>query len=180
MKLKLSHLAMAGACLALVACATAAPYRAAENKNATGYSDQQIEGNRYRVTFAGNSITSVQQVENYLLYRAAELTTQQGYDYFVIASRETESKDRFVDMGAGPMAARGRYWGFGWQYYSPVAGWGFGYDPFFDDVDLRQITKYKATAEIVMGRGAKPADNEHAYDARQVMANLGNTIKRPQ
>lgn len=179
MKLKLSHLAMAGACLALVSCATTPPYHPAQG-NSAGYSDQQIEQNRYQVTFAGNSITSVQKVENYLLFRAAELTLQQGYDHFIIANRQTESKDRFVDMGGSSLMGRGPYWGFGWSYYTPGFGWGVGRDPFFNDVDVRQITKYKATAEIVMGKGPKPAGNEHAYDAREVVKNLGHTIERPQ
>jgi hypothetical protein len=45
-----------------------------------GYSEQQIEDNRNRVTFAGNDRTSSDAVQNYLLYRAAEVTLDHGYD----------------------------------------------------------------------------------------------------
>ncbi|MBM3559299.1 MAG: hypothetical protein FJX53_05360 [Alphaproteobacteria bacterium] len=38
-----------------------------------GYSQQQIEGNRYRVVFSGNSSTQRGTVENYVRFRAAEI-----------------------------------------------------------------------------------------------------------
>ncbi len=47
-----------------------------------GYSEQQLEPNRWRVTFSGNSLTDRRTVENYLLYRSAELTLSQGFDWF--------------------------------------------------------------------------------------------------
>ena len=36
-----------------------------------------------------------------------------------------------------------------------------------------------ATADVVMGRGPRPADNPRVFDAREVMANLGPSIQRP-
>ena len=55
-------------CLLLAACAAKpTPYQAAQG--GFGYSEQQTEENRYRVSFAGNSATSRQTVEEYLLYR---------------------------------------------------------------------------------------------------------------
>lgn len=58
----------------VTACTTATPYQPAtlNHPAAGGYSDQQIEANRSRVTFAGNSMTSRQTVETFLLYRAAQ------------------------------------------------------------------------------------------------------------
>ena len=44
---------------ALGACATATPYQAA-NTSDRGYSDQQVETNRWLVSFAGNSLTDRQ------------------------------------------------------------------------------------------------------------------------
>ena len=79
------------AALALLgACATATPYQPA-TPNARGYSNQQIESNRWMVSFAGNSLTDRQTVETYLLYRAAELTSQNGYDYFRVVRRATDA-----------------------------------------------------------------------------------------
>ncbi len=181
-----------GSALILSACATATPYQAA-GEGTRGFAETQIEPNRYRVSFSGNSLTDLSTVENYLLYRAAELTAQRGYDYFIIAERELDKKQRIVDTGASAF----NYGHFGWNYYSIGHGWGYspgylhgfgrgygfghGYGGGFGTgFDLRQITRYEAFAEIVMKRGEKPKDNERAYDSREVMRNLAGTIKRPE
>lgn len=181
---KTTLLALGLAGLILTACATATPYRAAVNSS-SGYSEQSIESNRYRVSFSGNSLTNLETVENYLLYRAAELTKQNGYDYFVVADRNTEKKERYRStsrLGAGYGSHFGYlgHYGFGWSYYSPYFGYGYGYDPFFDGYDIRQITRYTATAEIAMYRGKKPAGNEKAYQASEVLTELGAKIVRPE
>jgi hypothetical protein len=176
---KLTLLTLGAAGLILAACATATPYQASVNSS-SGYSEQSIESNRYRVSFSGNSLTKLETVENYLLYRAAELTKQSGYDYFVIADRNTEKKERYSSTGFGSSFGYGGHYGFGWSYYSPHYGYGFGYDPFFDGYDIRQITRYTATAEIAMYRGAKPAKNARAYQADEVLKELGTKIVRPE
>src|SRR4051812_30110703 len=86
-------IALAGGALLLgSACETATPYQPLQAGNATsgGYSDQRISRDRYRVVFQGNSITQRETVERYLLYRAAELTTQAGYDWFELVDRNTD------------------------------------------------------------------------------------------
>ncbi|HVY89226.1 MAG TPA: hypothetical protein VG942_10185, partial [Hyphomonadaceae bacterium] len=86
--------ALAAGALALAACATPTPYQplGAETGVSGGYSSQRIASDRYRVRFSGNNLTSRQTVENYLLYRAAELTAQEGYDWFAMNDRDTERK----------------------------------------------------------------------------------------
>ena len=74
---------------ALSACATETAYQPAGPNSDGGYSEQQIESNRVRISFSGNSLTDRETVENYLLFRAAELTLQQNKDYFIIADRAT-------------------------------------------------------------------------------------------
>jgi hypothetical protein len=77
-----------GARLLLAACAgQPTPYQAA--RGGFGYSEQQIEENHCRVSFAGNSATSWQTVEDYLLYRSAELTVQTDHDWFQVVDRNT-------------------------------------------------------------------------------------------
>ena len=72
----------------LAGCGTATPYQPATDGQ--GYAEQALERDRYRVTFVGNSLTSRETVENYLLYRAAEVTLEKGYDHFVIVEKDTE------------------------------------------------------------------------------------------
>lgn len=174
-------LTVALAALTLTACATATPYQpAAPGANGRGYSELKIEDARWRVTFAGNSVTSRDTVEMYLLYRAAELTLQQGYDYFTLVNRVTDRDTRFVgtpDPWYG--SAWGPYWSPHWRWYRGGA-WS-AWDPFWPrDYDVREITRYEASAEILMHRGRKPADDKYAFDAREVVANLGPRIQRPQ
>jgi hypothetical protein len=49
-----------------------------------GYSDLPIDADRFEVTFTGNFDTPTQTVDQYALYRCAELTNQHGYDYFIV------------------------------------------------------------------------------------------------
>lgn len=83
---------MAGVAL-LTACATPTPYHpasATDPAHADGYREARIEPGRWRVAFSGNSLTSRETVETYLLYRAAELTLQNGHDWFHAVERDTE------------------------------------------------------------------------------------------
>ena len=80
-----------------------------------GFAETQIEANRWRVTFSGNSLTSRDTVERYLLYRSAELTVQQGYDWFAAGDRATDkSTQTFVDPYFDA------YWGPRWGFLSPT------------------------------------------------------------
>jgi hypothetical protein len=49
-----------------------------------GYSEVREDSITWEVTFAGNYQTPRQVVEQYALYRAAELTSAAGFDYFVV------------------------------------------------------------------------------------------------
>lgn len=176
----------AAAVLALGACATSTPYQAAGQGSRYGYAEDRIDSNRYRVNFAGNSVTSREQVEMYLLYRAAELTVQDGYDWFATAQRATDADTRYVTTGDPWFSSRyGSHWGPSWRYYrrgfwSPWSRWGRWNDPFYNDFDVREVTRFEANAEIVMGRGAKPAGDPQAFDAREVLSNLGPRVARPE
>ena len=181
------------AALALVAglsaCATATPYQPnlPGASVSGGYSEMRVEPDRWRGSFAGNSMTSRETVEGYLLYRAAELTAQQGFDGFSIVTRATDrdartyvQPDPFYNPWYGPSYT---YWRPHWRYYSAY-GWRtrdpyFG-DPFFADrMDVRTVERYEATAEILMYRGAKAPGDPNPFDARAVLESLGPRIVRP-
>jgi hypothetical protein len=170
---------------AVAGCETATPYQplAPGNQGAGGYAETKLNDDLWRVTFAGNSLTSRETVEHYLLYRAAELTVNQGYDWFLDTHRNTDKK---TDYEADPFYATGPGFAYGWgwrpywRYYGGpggwrgYGGWGGGWGAPYE---LDQISRYETSAEIRMGHGAKP---DGAIDARQVLTNLGPTIVRPQ
>ena len=137
--------------LAIAGCSTtgSTPYQpvSTSNRAAGGFSDERLATGDYRVTFSGNRLTSRETVESYLLYRSAELTVEQGYDWFVIVDREVEHR----------------------------------VDPFWASrAQTRTIERFEATAEIRMGRGAMPAENVRAFDARDVIARIGPQVQRPE
>jgi len=179
--------ALAGSA-ALAGCMTATPYQPATASSRLGFSDEQIESNRFRVSFAGNSLTSRETVERYLLYRAAELTVQRGFDHFILVTRDTETKtDTYRTPGAYYGPGPWGYWSPSWRFYrGPRWGWR-SYDPFWDDPfwrdrdwDYRTVRQYEAMAEIVTGRGPKPSTNVRAFDAREVLDRLGPQIRMPE
>ncbi|UVO49555.1 hypothetical protein M0208_03145 [Sphingomonas sp. SUN019] len=187
---------VAGGALLVAGCATPTTYRPATGSgfSRTGYTDIRIEPNRYRVTFAGNTITDRDIVERYLLFRAAELTLQNGYDYFVMVDRDTDRQARTYSTGFGGGGFGGGfgngYWGPSWGFYGRGYGWrrfggGFGYGGFggfggFNDFDVRTIDRYEASAEIVMRRGAPARDDVRAFNARAVTESIGPSIVLPK
>ncbi|RYD65526.1 MAG: hypothetical protein EOP58_07315 [Sphingomonadales bacterium] len=171
--------------VALSGCMTATPYQPATASSSGGYSDQQIESDRFQVSFRGNSLTARETVERYLLFRAAELTVQKGFDHFILVSKDTEKTSETYRtpgaFGPGPWG----YWSPRWRFYRPRYGWR-SWDPFFDDPfwrdrdwDYRTVNRYEAMAEIVVGRGPKPTTNVRAFDAREVIDRIGPTIVTP-
>jgi len=174
----------------LTACATATPYQPNLPGQSVkgGFSEVRLEPDRFRVSFAGNSLTSRETVEGYLLYRAAELTLQQGRDWFEVVDRQTDRNvrtyvepDPFYRPWYGPGFG---YWRPSWRYYGGGFGWRtwdpFWGDPFWADrMDVRTVERFEATAEILMHRGPKPQGDPKAFDARAVVDNLGPRIQRP-
>lgn len=172
--------------LALASCETPTPYQPAASPGAyhMGYSDQRIDDSHFRVSFSGNSLTSRETVERYLLYRAAELTAQGGFDYFVLVNRDTETRtSTYLEPGFdnGPWG----YWHPYWRWYRPRFGWR-SWDPFYDDpfwrrpdFDVRTVQRFEATAEIAVGHGPKPANEVRAFDAHEVLNRLGPSIQMP-
>ena len=144
-------------------CAAPTPYQAA--RDGQGYAEQALEDNRYRVTFAGNSATPRETVEDYVLYRVAELTLEKGYHYFVLSDRSTqgEQNDRGgVSFGIGGFRFGGR------GGVSIGVGTGVGTaDP-----------KYYGQADAVLMKGKKPATDANAFDAREIKGNLEPSIVR--
>ncbi|MDO1558854.1 hypothetical protein Q0812_05370 [Brevundimonas sp. 2R-24] len=166
------------AATALAACATPTAYApAGYGGQRGGYSEQFIQADRARVAFSGNSVTSRETVEMYLLYRAAELTLERGYDWFETDNRMTARDTRYVDtIDAWYRSHYGPFWGPSWRFYS--RGYWSPWGPRWHD-DVRAVTRYEAQAEITMHRGPRPPGERDAFDAREVIQNLGPRVMRP-
>ena len=159
-------LAIAGV-LGLAACGVPTPYQPAVDGQ--GYTELQIEDDRFRVTFSGNRLTARETVENYLLYRAAEITVARGFDHFVVADWEIERRTTYFSTMIGVGG------GFGYGRYDVLG------DPFggFGSATARPTDRYTGYANIVLQRGAKPASQPETYDARAVLRRLAPAVRQP-
>lgn len=180
--------ALALALLAVGCAGKPTPYQpiSSASRIAGGYSEVRLASDHFRVTFVGNSFTSRERVEGSLLYRAAELTRLEGYDWFVIEDREVEHQ---VERRSRPDPLYRpwfyddyAYWRPYWRYYGPRSGWRT-WDPYFGDpfwadrVDTQTVERFEVSAEIRMSRGTMPANNPRAFDARDVIARIGPKIR---
>jgi hypothetical protein len=150
------------AALALSACATQPTlYRPAEGPRGPGYSEMRIEPGRYRITFRGGPGAPAEQVSDYALVRAADLTIAEGYDWFRVA-------DRYIDRRAGVGGPRMSV-GVGGGDFGRRGGVSVGVGT---DFELGGGPALSATVEVVMGRGERPKGAD-VYDARAVRRTLG-------
>lgn len=152
---------------ALAACAAPTPYQPADG--GYGYGQQQIEDNRYRITFAGNAETSRETVQNYLLFRAAEVTLESGHDYFTMVDQDLERSTRYFGTFDPAFPFYGRTTAFRGYPYG-IAGFG--------SYTTHPIDNYQAFADILVFEGEKPAGDVNAYDARDVIERLRPTVVR--
>jgi hypothetical protein len=91
------QLAMMSATLLLAACAT--PYQ--PDGYTGGYSDTQLSDNVFSVTFNGNGYTDPHKATDFRMLRAAELTLQHGFKYFVVEDSANSSTTSFIGSYGG-------------------------------------------------------------------------------
>jgi len=178
------------AALLLSACTASTPYQPLSMLSPVsgGYTDERLGQDRYRVDFHGNTLTSRERVESYLLFRAAQLTVEHGADWFVVVDHEMDHQFEIVvlpDPAYRPaFSAVYGEWRPYWRYEDP-AGWR-DWDPYHGDpfwaeaVDPQVIESFHATSEIRLGRGPVPAGEDKAMVAREVITAIGPQIEYPE
>jgi len=158
---RLNLLTLAASALALSACASLAPYGPQMAPNGQGYAEQRIENNRYRVTYRG--VGAPGPVADMALLRAADLTVQNGFDWFEVTQRWTDGR-RDSAGGIRPSVSIGAGSSRYGRYSSSGVGVGVG-------LDLSGPQPTSTVLEVVMGNGPRP-DRPEAYDARDVQRTL--------
>lgn len=189
--MKVSFMMSAGLLVAGCTTMPATPYQPYRAHSAGGihggYSEQQLAPDRYLVRFHGNSLTPRDRVEGYMLYRAADLTVQKGFDWFMVLDRGTEHNVRTTvrpDPLYRPFYGPGYpAWRPNWDVYVPGHGWNSMYGGDLStnrEFDVRRIEAFEATAEIEMHRAPMPANDPRSIDARKVLTDLRPAIERPK
>jgi hypothetical protein len=170
--MKISFAFFLGIALLAAGCATfrPTPYQPADGGR-YGYSDEQIGPGEYRITVAGNDATSAEMLWDQLLFRAAEITLENGRDHFVVvpngAGQLVHIKPAFLmpQFGLGPGSRLGvrtpvlRYYDYS-AYGYPVYSYPVGVEP------SRQLI---ATATIALTERGR-ANN--VFDAQQIRDRL--------
>lgn len=140
----------------LSACASTPTYTPAAEPGGAGYSETQIESNRFFVTYRARGAAEASVLSDYALLRAAELTLERGGAWFWVDRRTMDE----VNARSGPsigVGVGGGSWGgrgggsVGVGVNFPLGGGG--------------QRASAVTLEIRLGEGPKP-DNADAYDAR--------------
>lgn len=147
----------------LAGCASPTPFKMAETNGRDGYTVQRLEEDRYLISFSGNTSTSRQTVEAYLLYLASQVTLKGGFDYFVIQGRELDKSVEYQNDSLG-------------------FGGGFGRRHFLLGGDIstysRPSNRYDIGGEIVLRKGKKSGDDPRAYDAHDLQEKVAPQVVR--
>jgi hypothetical protein len=141
-----------------------------------GYSEKRVDQNTYIVSFNATKQTPPQTVLNYLLARCAQLTTDAGFDYFIVVSTSASNTDVNVNtrrdfhnyITQKPSARPAEYQSVEFESAttskSPF--------PARPPADTNCCGVHAATAVIKMFQGQVPLGVPRAYDAKNTAAHL--------
>ncbi|MGE0664807.1 MAG: hypothetical protein AB7H66_04705 [Hyphomonadaceae bacterium] len=162
----------------LAACATPGLYQARAGEG--GYAETRISDARWHVEFVGDTVSSPETVETYLLYRSAELTLERGYDWFAPSAPAMAGEEDIVVSAPRAEAAPAPVWRPQWRRRSRSrwTDWDPAGPPTPEALPPapQGVTHYSASADIVMGRLPAP---EGAFNARETLNALEPSIVRP-
>jgi len=144
----------------LSACASTPTLYQPQSPKGVGYSEYRIESDRFRVTFRGGPGAPQEQVSDYALLRAAEVTVGAGYDWFRVVDRQMQ----VVGDGSGPRLSVGT----GGADFGRHSAVGVGVGTSFN---LGGGPALANTIEILLGKGPAPRAPD-VYVAREVERTL--------
>jgi len=159
----------------LAGCASKPDYRPA-SKGSAGYSEHKISDDKYRVQFKVYS-KSVGDATDYALLRSAQLTQQQGFDWFVVTTKETfvESTKMQPAATVGVSQSRQTVRDCGLltcdTYERPSSQIGASIST-GSQSDRKEV---QTILEIRMGKGTRP--NDDSYHAQDVIDNLRTKLE---
>ena len=138
-----------GLVTSMVGCAGPTPYQPLDQGQ--GYSEQQAGNNRMVIRFNGNALTSLDQVRNGMLTRAAQIARDQGFDYFIVEDEKVEKTATLIEQPTGRIGGTETYSGLG----IPPTGARETYYP---------MDAYQIIGTVTFHHGPLPADNPKAFD----------------
>ncbi len=159
-----------GIMVLLGGCASQPDYREA-SKGGFGYSESKLSETQYRIHFKARGSDKAKAMD-YAMLRAAEVTLENGYDWFVVNDRETlvdkESVQSSPQVGFAQRYATVRECGLVTCRTVAYPTTQFQTGIFVGGSDRSEI---ESILSIETGKGTRP-DNGSSFDARSVKANL--------
>lgn len=133
-----------------------------------GYTDSRIDENTFSISADTNGFTNQQTTSMHAFYRAAELTLENGFDFFVIASGANNSTSMAMAM-PGTSTSNTTINAYGATAYATTTT---TYAP----TTLVPLVFPNSTLIIKSFKGARPEGATNTYDARAVMKYVGPQI----
>lgn len=152
------------------------------------FTQQKTGQAKFRLVLSGQHFTSREAIENYLAWRAAELTAEQGFLWFSFVEHRGKGDSPPVPR-RDPSGIRYSFrlaffrpvWRYQlasapsvWQNWSPFSG-----RPFWA-ADAKSILRFEVSADILLHKGQLEDDNPLAFDADAVSDYLINQVQPPE
>lgn len=157
----MKRLLLCSAIVLVAACASTPAYGPAAKSGAMGYESLQIEDNRFRVSYTD---TDAAKARDRALLRAAEVTMEQGQEWFEVTSSYTSDESLGDRSPRSSVSIGGSSGSYGRSSVGVGVGIGF-------PIGSSSGGKVTEVLEILVGSGEKP-DRPNIYDARSVDINL--------
>lgn len=161
---------LSAAALLLAACQTAPTPYAPLADGKTGFYEQPIEDDRFRVTFVGKSETEARDLA---LYRAAEIAQDRGYPYFEVLFGATEGADSYRRRGGATSVGVGVGSGRGYYGRGTNVGVGVGID--LGNVFGGSRERVAHSIEVKLRRSQGDASNVYATEG--VLTSIGGRVR---
>jgi hypothetical protein len=154
------------------------------------FTQQQRGQGRFHLVLSGRHFTSREAVENYLAWRAAELTAERGFFWFSFVERRGTG-DMLPVPRRDPDGMRYSFrlaffrpvWRYQtsaapsvWKSWNPFSGSRF----WAEGLDASTITRFEVSADIVLHKGQLEDDNPLSFDAGAVSDYLINQVQPPE
>lgn len=131
----------------------------------------QLAPNAAVINARGSAFNSMGEVQQQMMLDAAELTLQNGYDYFAVVDSAAGFKTEYITTAPGSYSGHSNFQGtiYGNQLSGTSSSFGTYTPPTVSSFD-----KPRAAIQIQMFRGKMPEGDPKFFDARQVKAFLAS------
>lgn len=133
-----------------------------------GYTDTMLQADVFKVSFRGNGFTDAERVSDFALLRAAELTINHGFNYFIIVDNKEATSTAYAAMPSQSYTT-GNYNAYSGQYSANTRYMGGGAVPI-----------HKAsTSMMVKCFVEKPSLGVIPFDARELSRSIKGKYNIP-